>query len=64
MSYDKMGHSFSSSRGSSICLWYTVGRKMSDKNVEQWISIKSCVKTGKSASEMTALMVKKLSVFE
>jgi hypothetical protein len=28
-----------------------VGGKMSDKNLEQWINIKFCVKIGKSASE-------------
>jgi hypothetical protein len=33
-----------------MCLWYTVGKKMSDKNLEQWIIIKFCVKIGKSAS--------------
>jgi hypothetical protein len=55
-----------------MCLWYTVGRKISDKNLEQWINIKFCVKTGKSASETLALLtlaygeyaVKKSSVFE
>jgi hypothetical protein len=39
-----------------MCPWYTVGRKMSDKNLEQWISIKFCVKVGKSASETTLLI--------
>jgi len=33
-----------------------VGRKMSDKNLEQWINIKFCVKIGKSASETLALL--------
>jgi len=55
-----------------MCPWYTVGRKMSDKNLEQQINIKFCVKIGKSASEMLALLtvaygeysMKKLSVFE
>jgi hypothetical protein len=45
---------------------------MSDKNLEQRINIKFCVKTGKSASETLALLtvaygeyaMKKLSVFE
>jgi hypothetical protein len=45
---------------------------MSDKKLEQWINIKLCVKIGKSASEMSALLtvaygeytMKKLSVFE
>jgi hypothetical protein len=46
-----------------MCPWYTVGRKMSGKNLEQ---------TGKSASETLALLrvaygeyaMKKLGVFE
>ena len=67
-----MSRSFPSSRGSSICLWYMVGGKMSDKNLEQWINIKYCVKTGKSASETLVLLTvaygeytkKKLIVFE
>jgi hypothetical protein len=45
---------------------------MSDKNLEQWINMKFCVKIGKSASGMLALLtvaygehaMKKLSVFE
>ena len=45
---------------------------MSDKNLEQWINIKFCVKIGKSASETLALLTganceyatKKSSVFE
>jgi hypothetical protein len=37
-------------------MWYTVGGKMSDKNLEQWTNIKFCVKTGKSASEVLALL--------
>ena len=48
-----------------------VGRKMSDKNLEQRINIKFCVKIGKSASETALLTVaygayeiKKLNVFE
>jgi len=54
------------------CPWYTVGGKMSDKNLEQRMNIKFCVKIGKSASETLALLtvaygeytMKKLSVFE
>jgi hypothetical protein len=45
---------------------------MSDKNLEQWINIKFCVKIGKSASETLALLtvsfgeyaMKKYSVFQ
>jgi hypothetical protein len=45
---------------------------MSDKNLEQWIIIKFCMKIGKSASETLALLtvvygeyaMKKLGVFE
>jgi len=67
-----MSYLFLSSRGSSTCLWYTVGRKMSDKNLEQRINIKFCVKIGKSACETLALLtvaygeynMKNLSVFE
>lgn len=52
--------------------WYTVGGKMSEKNLEQRINIKFCVKIGKSASETLALLtvaygeyvMKKPSVFE
>jgi len=48
-----------------------VGGKMSDKNLEQRINIKFCVKIGKSASETLALLtvaygeyaMKKSSVF-
>ena len=55
-----------------MCLWYRVGRKMSDKNLEQRINIKFCVKIGKSSSETLALLtvayceyvMKKLSVSE
>jgi hypothetical protein len=51
-------------------LWYTVGGKMSEGNLEQRINIKFCVKTGKSARETLALLIvaygeyamKKLSV--
>jgi hypothetical protein len=51
---------------------YTVGGKISDKNLEQWINVKFCVKIGKSASETLASLtvaygeyaMKKLSVFE
>ena len=67
-----MSRSFPSSRGSSTCPSYTVGGKMSDKNLEQRISITFCVKIGKSASETLALLtvaygehaMKKSSVFE
>jgi len=67
-----MSRSFQSSRGSSTCPWYTVGGKTSDKNLEQRMNIKFCVKIGKSASKTLALVtvayseyvVKKLSVFE
>jgi len=67
-----MSRSFPSSRGSSTCLWYTVGGKTSDKNLEQRINIKFCVKIGKSDSEMLAILtvaygeyaLKKSSVFE
>jgi hypothetical protein len=34
----------------------TVGGKMSDKNLKQWINIKFCVKVGKTASETVALL--------
>jgi hypothetical protein len=55
-----------------MCPWYKVGGKMSDKNLEQWINIKFSVKTGKSATEKSALLtlaydeyaMKKLNVFE
>jgi hypothetical protein len=39
-----------------MCLWYTVGRKMNDKSLEQRINIKICVKIGKSASERLVLL--------
>jgi hypothetical protein len=42
---------FSNSRGSSTCPLYTVGGKMSDKNLEQQIHVKFCVKVDKSDSE-------------
>jgi hypothetical protein len=56
----------------SMCLWYIVGRKMSDKNLEQRVNFKFCVKIGKSVSEMLALLtlaygeytMKKSNVFE
>jgi hypothetical protein len=55
----------------STCPWYTVGGKMSDKNLEQRINIKFCVRIGKRASETLALLtvvygeytMKKSSVF-
>ena len=70
---DRPNESFvPSSRGSSTCPWYTVGRKMSDENLEQQIKIKFCVKIGKIASETLALLtvvcgeydMKKSSAFE
>jgi hypothetical protein len=51
-----MSDLFPSSRGSSTCPWYTVGAKMGDKNLEQQINIKFCLKIGKSAGEMLALL--------
>jgi len=51
-----MSRLFPSSRGSSKCPWYTVGGKMSDKNLEQRINIKFCVKIGKIASETLTLL--------
>jgi len=67
-----MNRSFPSSRGSSTCPWYTVGGKISDKNLERRINIKFCVEVGKSAIETLALLtvaydeyaMKKSSVFE
>jgi hypothetical protein len=46
--------------------------KMSAKNLEQWMNIKLCVKSGKSATELLALLLlaydkyatRKASVFE
>jgi hypothetical protein len=35
---------------------YPVGSKMSVKNLEQWINIKLCVKIGKCACEISALL--------
>src|SRR5215469_4581081 len=69
---DQMSRSFPGTKGSSTCPWYTVGGKMSDKNLEQRKNIKFCVKIGKSASETLALLtvacgeygMKKSSVFE
>jgi hypothetical protein len=65
------GHAPTSSRGSSTCPSYTVSGKMSDKNLQQRINIQICVKIGKSASKMSALLtlaygeyaMKKLSIF-
>ena len=39
-----------------MCPPYKIGGKISDKNPEQWINIKFCVKIGKSASETLALL--------
>jgi hypothetical protein len=36
--------------------WYTVGGKISDKNLLQRINIKFCVKIDKSASETLAVL--------
>jgi hypothetical protein len=38
-------------------MWYTIGGKMIDKNLEQRLSIKFCVKIGKSASETIAVQI-------
>jgi hypothetical protein len=51
-----MIRSFPSSRGSITCPLYTVGGKMSNKNLEQRIIITFCVKTGKSVSETLAIL--------
>jgi hypothetical protein len=40
-----------------MCPWYTVGGKISDKNLEQQINIKFCVKIGKGASLTFALLI-------
>jgi hypothetical protein len=53
---DQMSRSFPSNRGSSTCSRYTVGGKISDKNLEQEINTKFCVKIGKSASGTLALL--------
>jgi len=55
-----------------MCPWYTVSRKTSDKNLDQQMNIKFCVKIGKSATETLILLtvaygeyaMKKSSVFE
>ena len=51
-----MSRSFLNSRESSTCPWYTVGGKMSDRNLERRINIKFCVKIGECASETLALL--------
>jgi hypothetical protein len=51
-----MSRSFRSSRGSSTFPLYTVGGKMSNNNLKQRISIKFCVKIGKSASGTLAVL--------
>jgi len=51
-----MSRLFPSSRESSTCPWYVVGGKISNKNLEQRINIKFCVKIDKSASEALALL--------
>ena len=52
-----MSRSFPSSRGRGTCPSYTVGEKMRDKNPEQRINNKFCVKIGKSACETLALLI-------
>jgi hypothetical protein len=55
-----------------MCLWYTIGGRMKDRNWEKWKNIKFCVKIGKSATETLALLtlaygeyaMNKSSVFE
>jgi hypothetical protein len=55
-----------------MCPWYVLGGKMDDKNLEQQMNIKFCVKIDESASETLALLtlaydectMNKLSVFE
>jgi hypothetical protein len=62
-----MNRSFPSMRGSSTCPWYKVRAKMSDKNVEQRLNSKFCVKNGKGATKIMAYgnyAMKKFSVFE
>jgi hypothetical protein len=68
---DKISCLFPSNRESSIRPWYSAGGKMSDKNLEQRLNMKFCVKTGVSATETSALTwayaeyaMKKLNVFE
>jgi hypothetical protein len=69
---EQTSHLFPSSRGSSTYLWYTAGGKLSDKNLEQRINIRFCVKISRSASDMFSLLtfaydeytLLKLSVFE
>jgi hypothetical protein len=39
-----------------MCPWYKVGGKMSDKNLEQRINVKFCVKICESGSETLALL--------
>jgi hypothetical protein len=53
---DQTTCSFPSNSGSSTHPWYTVGAKVSDKNLEKWINIKSCMKIGRSASEMLTVL--------
>jgi hypothetical protein len=52
-----MSHSFPSSRGSSTCLWYTVGGTVSEILEQRSIHVKFYVKIGKSASETLALLM-------
>jgi hypothetical protein len=51
-----MSRSFPSSRGRSTCPRYTVGGKVSDKDLEQRINVEFCVKIGRCDSETLALL--------
>jgi hypothetical protein len=67
-----MSYSLQSSRGSSTCPLYTIGGKMSDKNLEQRTNIKFCVKIGNTARDTLVLLtltsgeydMKKMNVIE
>jgi hypothetical protein len=52
----QMSRSLSGSRGSNTYPRYTVGWKISDKNLEQRINFMFCVRIYKSASETLALL--------
>jgi hypothetical protein len=57
--------SFSSSRRNSPCQSFAVAGKTSDKNLEQRVNMKFCVKIGESSSQTLAYgeyAMKKLSV--
>jgi hypothetical protein len=51
-----MSQAFSNSRGSSLCPWQIVGRKLGGKNLQQQINFKVCAMIGKHASETLALL--------